>query len=188
MSSGHMIGSLGLAAGLTYLFDPEMGRRRRALIWDQAVHAAHNLRAVTLTKASGVRQRRLQGPSKKPDHSHHHEILSDQALAARVHSRLGRLVTYPSAIEVRVQGNQVTLSGPISKRDARRVLAGVRRISGVTEYVDHLERHADKEQLLADPAAARRRHNWSTATRLLALLGGGAAIAGTALLARNRIH
>jgi CBS domain-containing protein len=32
---------VGLGAGLMYLFDPDMGRRRRALIRDQAVHTQH---------------------------------------------------------------------------------------------------------------------------------------------------
>jgi hypothetical protein len=31
----------GLGAGLMYVFDPDMGRRRRALARDQAVHLAH---------------------------------------------------------------------------------------------------------------------------------------------------
>jgi hypothetical protein len=34
-------GALGLGAGLLYLFDPNRGRRRRALIRDQITHAAH---------------------------------------------------------------------------------------------------------------------------------------------------
>ncbi len=35
------IGALGVGAGLMYLMDPRMGRRRRALIRDKVVHLGH---------------------------------------------------------------------------------------------------------------------------------------------------
>ncbi len=35
------VGALGLGAGMMYLMDPQMGRRRRALIRDKFVHLGH---------------------------------------------------------------------------------------------------------------------------------------------------
>src|SRR5438270_6531086 len=39
----NMIAGIGLGAGLVYFFDPKSGRRRRALIRDQIVHAMNKL-------------------------------------------------------------------------------------------------------------------------------------------------
>ena len=39
-----MVGGAGLGAGLMYLLDPDKGRRRRALIRDQAMHSARTTR------------------------------------------------------------------------------------------------------------------------------------------------
>ncbi len=36
-----LIGGIGLGAGLMYLLDPQMGRRRRALVRDQVIHLEH---------------------------------------------------------------------------------------------------------------------------------------------------
>ena len=46
---------IGLGAGLMYLFDPDMGRRRRALIRDQAVHAEHVAMDTVGSKARHLR-------------------------------------------------------------------------------------------------------------------------------------
>ena len=37
-----LLGGLGLGAGLMYFFDPQMGRRRRALVRDQAVRLGND--------------------------------------------------------------------------------------------------------------------------------------------------
>ena len=36
-----LLGGLGLGAALMYVLDPERGKRRRALVRDKAVRAAH---------------------------------------------------------------------------------------------------------------------------------------------------
>jgi uncharacterized membrane protein len=50
-------GGLGLGAGLMYLFDPDRGRRRRALVRDQGVHAAHEAQDALRTAGRDVRNR-----------------------------------------------------------------------------------------------------------------------------------
>ncbi len=40
-----MIGGVGLGAGLEYLFDPEVGNRRRAMLRDKAIHALNKAEA-----------------------------------------------------------------------------------------------------------------------------------------------
>ena|SRR5437899_12844163 len=39
----NIIAGIGLGAGLAYFFDPKSGRRRRALVRDQIVHAMNKL-------------------------------------------------------------------------------------------------------------------------------------------------
>ncbi|MBW3622742.1 MAG: hypothetical protein KY468_04955 [Armatimonadetes bacterium] len=54
-----MVGGATLGAGLMYLFDPTAGNRRRSLIRDKFVHAAHEVEDFT-----GSKMRHLRNKSK----------------------------------------------------------------------------------------------------------------------------
>jgi len=58
---------LGLGAGAMYLFDPRMGRRRRALVRDKAVHYSKKLQCAVDTVGQDLANRvegmRHEGPS-----------------------------------------------------------------------------------------------------------------------------
>ncbi len=41
-----MLAGMGLGAGLMYLFDPRMGRRRRAFVRDKVIHLGHEVQDV----------------------------------------------------------------------------------------------------------------------------------------------
>src|SRR5690606_37640947 len=91
-----------LGAGLMYLFDPQQGRRRRALLRDQWVHLRRLAREgarVTAHDVAGrsagmvaVVSRRLNGNSQ--------EDVPDTALVDRVRAKLGRVVSHPHAVHV----------------------------------------------------------------------------------------
>jgi hypothetical protein len=58
---------LGLGAAAMYLLDPEQGRRRRALMRDQAIKA----RRMIHERASGGALRHEEEPSQTPSGAHH---------------------------------------------------------------------------------------------------------------------
>lgn len=52
-----LLAGAGLGAGLMYLLDPQMGRRRRALVRDKAVHMLHEAEDAARTVATDLRHR-----------------------------------------------------------------------------------------------------------------------------------
>jgi hypothetical protein len=188
-----------------YFFDPDIGRRRRALARDQLVHlsrvvrdeletevrdAAHRLRGMVAAT------RRLAGGANGD--------VSDETIAQTIRARLARLER-PDAIVVEVEEGCVRLRGPVLTRDAERARRAVRRVRGARSLVDELEVHdaPDVPALSSpprphgfaqmDPAARLgvglvgaaavlplfRHVSVSTAVRLLALGALGSAVVGT---------
>jgi uncharacterized membrane protein len=182
---------LGAALGgaAMYLFDPEKGRRRRALIRDQANKTTHDFkdfvdkgkrdlvhRGSSLT--GRVRSKLLR---RKP---------TDDVLAERVRAKMGRYVAHPGAIDVQATDGQVTLAGSILAHEHDELIEGISTIPGVHDIIDQLsvyetaqgvselqggrQRPGERTELLQD--------NWAPGTRLLT----GAAGTGMTLYALTR--
>jgi hypothetical protein len=183
MDETKILGALGAGAALMYFFDPDRGRRRRALVRDQLVHAAHKTSdAVDATSRDLTNRARgvvadLRGRFNADEH------VSDDTLRERVRARVGAVVGPASAINVDVQNGCVTLSGPILTDDADRLLRRVSAVRGVREVENRLEVHAEPGNV---PGLQGRRRpprggevfelsqeNWSPAARLLT---GGAGV------------
>lgn len=167
-------------AGLMYLLDPDGGRRRRALVRDRMVRAAHHTGDAVDTTSRDVTHRargvvaelrgRLAGAP-----------VSDEVLRERVRARLGAVVGDAGAIETLVADGVVTLRGPVLADDIDRLVRRVRSVRGVREVVDQLEVHDEPGRM----PGLRRRHpprggevfellqrSWSPTARLLASLTG----------------
>jgi gas vesicle protein len=87
---------IGAALGGTamYLFDPDRGRRRRALIRDQAIHIGKTVSEAAdagwqdLSNRAGAAPRQAMSLWRSAP-------VTDDVLAERVRSRMGRYVSYP---------------------------------------------------------------------------------------------
>ena len=181
---------IALGAGLMAVLDPNRGRRRRALIRDKAARAAH-----TLGDAAGTTWRdlshRAAGAASEARRVARGEQASDEVLAERVRSRIGRLVSHPGSIEVAAKDGEVALSGPVLRRELDGLLRGVRCVRGLTRLEDRLEVHEEPgsvpglqgEGFAREPRFELFQENWSPTARLLAGLAG-ATLAG--LGARRR--
>src|ERR1051326_4677732 len=129
-------------AGLVYFGDPYRGRRRRAHARDKAVHLANtaeqaidrSFRDLT-NRAHGMFAEALDALIPTP--------LPDEVLLERVRTRLGRLVSHPGAIEVRVADGHVILRGDILTEEAPRLLAALRVMSGVREVIEEMKVHEE---------------------------------------------
>jgi uncharacterized membrane protein len=175
------LGSLGLGAGLMFIFDPVRGRRRRAMTRDQMAHAARLFK-----RATGMTSRdlshRAQGILAEGSHLFRREDVSDDVLSARVRARIGRSVSHPHAISVTVNDGHVTLSGPVLAHEAHRLLSGVSSAPGVKGVENVLTVHTEAEGLPSLQGGRPRtgdrfalmQTNWSPTARLLAGLAGGA--------------
>lgn len=202
---------IGAALGGTamYFFDPDRGRRRRALVRDQAVRATRRTGELFEAGARDLSNRASAVPHRLHAALHHHDSVADSVVAERVRAKLGRYVSHPGAIDVAVDRGRVTLSGSILAHEHRALLHAVCHVDGVREAIDRLtvyesargiselqggrERRGERMELLQD--------YWSPGTRLLtgatasalalyALRHGGvcglaAFVAGAALLTRT---
>lgn len=141
-----LLGTFVLGAGITYLLDPNSGRRRRALIRDKAVHygkvATHGLakRRRDLTQRIGGTVSEFQSRSDE-------QYVSDPVLAERVRSHLGRAASNPGAIHVVAHEGQVTLSGPVLADEVDRLLKEVAQVRGVAGVENRLSVHQQPENI-----------------------------------------
>src|SRR5688572_10205744 len=91
----------GLGAGLMYLFDPQVGRRRRGLVRDKAVSAWHEtqdgLQAVGTDMSN-----RFSGVMAETRSLFRDEPVDDLRLHDRIRTALGRAISHPRAIDVMV--------------------------------------------------------------------------------------
>ena len=206
MNKGLTFGvGLGLGTGLMYLLDPDRGRRRRALLRDKGAWAARKTGDCLRVTARDLRNR-TQGIT----HLHFSsEPVDDRKVAERVRSKLGRVVSHPSAIQVDAQNGAVTLSGPILVEEMPELLSCVNGVRGVNQVINNLEAHEQPDNHPALQGGRERQgahfeffqENWSPAARVLAgaagaslaayggvrrdALGAGLGTAGLLLLTRG---
>lgn len=115
----EMATAAALGAALMYLCDPVSGRRRRARLG-----------------------RVLRQPQDQAFEAAQHALVEDDALLrARVHSRVSRLVSHPRAIDVRVRGGVVQLSGAVLAKEQGGLLQHVVAIPGVQRVVNTMTAH-----------------------------------------------
>jgi osmotically-inducible protein OsmY len=129
--------AVALGAAGMYLLDPQNGRRRRALLRDQAMRrgreacqwgegaardAAHRARGVGASLRSALQRRPV----------------TDEQLAARVRARLGRASSHPGAIDVQVRDACVVLTGAVLMRELPAAVRAARRVPGVRHVDDQL--------------------------------------------------
>jgi hypothetical protein len=213
MNSGiTMVGGAGIGALLMYFLDPDRGRRRRAMMQDQAMKARRKISDAADATARDVRNRsagllweaRSWFTQKPVDEN-------DQAVLNRVRSNLGMLVRHPRSVDVSVSQGSVTLKGPILEDEVDQVLRAIPRIPGVQDLKNRLEVHKDSAgisvlQGLSESPPRRPRFelmqvNWSPAARFMSgvagtvlaifglrhrgIAGSGLAAAGAGFLTRS---
>ncbi len=175
-----LLSGVGFGAGLMYLWDPDRGRRRRALIRDKAVHM--------LNKTDDALDATVQDLTNRINcyvaealHLFRRDQASDAVIVERVRAKMGRIVTHPSSILVTCDQGIVTLRGPILSREADPLIAVVASLRGVRGVEDRLERHETAGDIPGLQGVSRRpgiqpeflQANWSPSARLVACVAGG---------------
>lgn len=170
-----MIGGVGLGAALAYLYDPEMGNRRRAMIRDKAVKALNKTEEAIEASTKDLQHRVVGTVSELRSRvAEAGEEVSDELLEARVRAKIGMVSAHPGAIEVRVNNGRVTLSGPILAEEVDPVVAAVSSVRGVKGVENQLEVHQTADNVPSLQGGTPRREqfelmqeNWSPATRMM---------------------
>jgi hypothetical protein len=179
-----VLAGAGLGAGLMYFLDPQQGRRRRALVRDQFVHALHEIDDAVgvLSRDLGNRSRGAWSGLRSLPGRLTGEAVPDDVLLGRVRAKLGRYVSHPRSIEVDVSGGRISLTGPTLAHEVDDLLEAVASVPGVTEVENRLEVHdrpGDVPGLQGGRGRVGERaelwqSNWSPTARLLVGAAGGA--------------
>lgn len=187
-----LLSGVGLGAGLMYLLDPAAGRHRRAQVRDKATHAFTTGSGAFLQTSKHVGNR-AKGLAAGVGSRLRHQDVADEVIVARVRSKMGRHVTYPSQISVVAEDGRVTLSGPVRAGEAARLLGAVQAVKGVREVDDRLEivgGAEDPEDLRADASRWSRLRDSRLGSGAAALkrppvLGAAVGTVAVGLLARS---
>lgn len=145
-----VVGLIGGAA-LMYLFDPDRGERRRAMIRSEVDDAVKDVRASlegvaedaeTWTHNTSSTAAPQWSESKTPKSGKAQDAaVSDQTLQTRVKAQLGHYVAEPNAVSVTINDGNVILGGKVQAREAQPLVERVRTIPGVKNVENHLELH-----------------------------------------------
>ncbi|MGH9755724.1 MAG: SRPBCC family protein [Blastocatellia bacterium] len=173
--------TLGTGAGLMYLFDPDRGACRRAILKDKATHAINKTGAAAGSVSRDLTNR-VRGLAAQAGSVFKSDGADDDILAARVRSRMGRVVSHPGAVEVAAHNGVVILGGDALTHEVDALLSCVRSTPGAHGVDNQLRIHnmpGDIPNLQGGRARGGARFelmqsNWAPATRLLATLTGGA--------------
>lgn len=131
---------IGLGATAMYFWDPDLGRRRRALVRDQVNRWINNLnRAMDVTVRD--MENRLYGTYAEIRSRVAGGDVSDEVLVDRVRSKLGRYVSHSSAIEVTAHDGAIVLNGPVLADEVDALLCAVECVPGVADVENRLDVH-----------------------------------------------
>jgi hypothetical protein len=152
---------VGVGAGLTFLFDPDGGARRRALIRDKVVRTGHKTR-----DALGATRRdlgnRFSGAMAEARGMFGKDMADDRVLGARVRSELGRVASHPRAIDVDAVNGVIVLSGNALASEVPSIISAALGVRGVCRVHDNLTAHESAEDMAELLGDSRRPGHWTT--------------------------
>ena len=192
MVSKDVLMGMGIGAVVAYIADPRAGRRRRALVRDQFVHASRKTRDALDATARDIGNR-TSGMMAAAQGRWVEDSVDDRRLLERVRAKMGRASSHPRAIDVDVIEKTVTLRGPILAGEVDDVLAAVRGVRGVEDVVNLLEVHSTGDGVPALQGTGRvsgpmldiLQRNWAPATQALVTVAGLATAVCVAAYARR---
>lgn len=174
-----LMGGLGLGAGVMYFYDPDLGRRRRAVLLDQLQSMGRHLECRVEGTMCDL-SHRAQGFVSETRSLFSADDVSDDVLAERVRAHMGHCISRPRSIAVSVRDGKVTLTGPILETEAGALIACVRAVRGIKCVENRLSIKYPGELAPSPQNHAREKYStsyWSPSTRLVASLAGGMLVA-----------
>ncbi|TDO56823.1 BON domain-containing protein [Kribbella sp. VKM Ac-2571] len=132
MITGAALTIVGVGAGMLteYLLDPDQGRARRARMRDKSSRSRRRL-AGGLSGMSQDAANHGRGLVMGMRYRVTGRSADDAVLHDRVRAELGRHVSHPHALQVRVDGGIVTLTGDVLAAEEKSARRAVKRIPGV---------------------------------------------------------
>ena len=148
MHPASLIAGAAAGSALMFMLDPGSGRRRRALVRDQAVRATRKTREELDATARDLANR-TSGLGAAAKQRWSNSSVSDQKLVERVRAKLGHVCSHPRAIEVEAHDGRITLRGPVLSSEATSVLSTAGAVPGVTSVHSELDVHDSPDGISA---------------------------------------
>lgn len=133
----RIVAAFAAGAAIMYYLDPQGGRRRRALVRDRGVAAAHDAerfaRARSHRAVDHVRGALARARSTLVD-----APVDDDRLHGRIRARLGHVVEHPGQVNVDVDHGHVVLRGRASTEEIEElteVVSSMRGVAGIDNRI-----------------------------------------------------
>ncbi len=160
-----------VGASLMYFLDPRRGRARRARVADFVTHT-WRVEQQLVGKAARDAAHRTRGLVERVSHGPPAST-DDAVLEARARARLGRVVSHAGAIEAHVKDGVLTLHGAVLAHEADRAIRSLRRVPGVRQVIDRLDRHATADvPALQGEGSRPPSGQWAPSAQVAAVAGG----------------
>ncbi|WP_332674647.1 SRPBCC family protein [Aromatoleum sp.] len=185
--------SVGLLA--MYLFDPDVGRRRRSLLADKMRKTRRRMADLAEVASRDATNRGRGLRAAMSARLAREEYVSPRTVEERMRARLGRATSNPGALQVRAQDDgTVVLAGPVLASEVGHVMTAAWSVRGVKGVDNRLDVHEQPGNISAlqgarqsDGAKGREMtENWPPSVRVLAG-AAGAALAVTSLFRRGPV-
>ena len=134
-----LIGAAGVGAGLMYLFDPDRGKHRRALLCDKATHFKNVTTDTTVKMGRDVRHRIRGCCAELTACCVEEGTVSNDVLEARVRSKMGHVSSHTGAVQVKADDGRIILRGQIPATELHPLLEAVMKTRGVSNIENYLE-------------------------------------------------
>lgn len=186
-----ILAGIALGAASAFMFDPQQGRRRRALLRDKMARGVREGREFGDAAAKDLRSR-AQGVAARMQALRGGRA-PEAVLVGRVRAKLGRYVSHRRAIHVTAQDGIVTLTGDVLAGEHPALVPALRSMPGVREVDDRLDVHPSEEAVSSlrggmPPSGERpeRQPRWAPGTR--AVVGGAGTLLILYALARGGVR
>jgi uncharacterized membrane protein len=173
--------ALSMGAAFMYFYDPQNGKRRRAMVRDQANRWLRQM-DIAMDKAARDTRNRVRGTLAEMTARLSDQGAPDWVLEERVRTSLGRMPENARGVTATATGGRISLSGPVlrEERDAiLRTAMRTRGVSGVEDQLQVVSSAANIPALQGTPSSEREpqpdwaQRSWSPATRTLTSVAGG---------------
>lgn len=129
------LGGVGVGALVMYFLDPTSGTARRSAVRTKVVTTSRNTGKAVQGRARAMASR-AKSLAEQSLARFDSTVPSDDMLAQRVRTALGRVISHPRLISINAQAGVVTLSGTVSEEESNGLSAAVRSVEGVKDLVD----------------------------------------------------
>ena len=136
--AGTLFAGVVIGGALAYLFDPDRGARRRAILRSE-IASLFRSASRDLNARSRDLKNRAQGVGAETRMRISDEAVNDDQLAARVRAELGHHVDRARPIEVAAEGGRVILRGRAPESEIEAVVVAARGVRGVRDVDNRLQ-------------------------------------------------